>query len=82
MPTINVNDAFEDGRGIVDVLLRTKLAKTRSDAKRLTEQGGVELLLSQGVKRIKDVKHMVEFEEGMIIKVGKRKFVKLVLGKN
>ena len=81
MPTIDVTEAFEDGRGIIDVLLKTKLAKTRSDAKRLTEQGGVELLLSQGTKKISDIRHSVEFEEGMVIKVGKRKFVKLVLVK-
>src|SRR6266568_4730252 len=69
IPTVPVSVAFEDGRGIVDVLLKTKLAKTRSDAKRVTEQGGVELLLSNGTKKITNVKQMIEFEEGMIIKV-------------
>ncbi len=81
IPAVPVNVAFEDGRGIVDVLLKTKMAKTKSEAKRLTEQGGVELHLSSGTKKISDIRHNVEFEEGMILKVGRRKFVRLVLEK-
>jgi tyrosyl-tRNA synthetase len=78
IPTISAAKAFEDSRGIIDVLLATKLVKTKSDAKRLIEQGGVELHFSQATKKITDQKHLVEFEEGMIIKIGKRKFIKLV----
>ncbi|HWY80048.1 MAG TPA: tyrosine--tRNA ligase [Candidatus Sulfotelmatobacter sp.] len=81
MPTVSVTKAFEDSRGIIDVLLSTNLAKTRSDAKRLTEQGGVEIIFTKGSKKINDIKQLLDFEEGMIIKVGKRKFVKLVLEK-
>lgn len=81
IPTMNAADAFEDSRGIVDVLLTTKLAKTKSDAKRLIEQGGVELHFSKGTKKISDPKKEIEFEEGMILKVGRRKFVKLVTEK-
>lgn len=79
IPTVPVSVAFEEGRWIVDVLLSTKLAKSRSEARRLAEQGGVEIILSSGTKKITEPKEKVEFEEGMIIKVGKRKFVKLVL---
>lgn len=81
MPSVTVGDAFEEGRWIIDVLLATKLSKSRSEAKRVVEQGGVELLMSKGVKKILDPRQMVDFEEGMIIKVGKRKFVRLVLQK-
>lgn len=76
--TMLAAEVFENSRGITDVLLSTKLAKTKSDAKRLIDQGGVELHFSKGVKKITDQKQLVEFEEGMIIKVGRRKFVKLV----
>ncbi len=81
IPVIAVAKAFENSRGIVDVLKSTKLATTKSEAKRLTEQGGVEIILSKGTRTITDPRHMIEFEEGMIIRVGKRKFIKLVLQK-
>lgn len=81
IPTMIAAEAFENSRNIIDVLLSTKLAKTKSEAKRLTEQGGVEIILSKGTKKITETKQMVEFEKGMIIKVGKRKYVKLVLEK-
>lgn len=81
IPAISVGVAFEDGRGIVDVLLKTNMAKTKSEAKRIIEQGGVELHLSNGTKKISDIRHNVEFEEGMILKVGRRKFIRLVLEK-
>lgn len=81
IPAISVGVAFENGRGIVDVLLKTKMAKTKSEAKRIIEQGGVELHLTKGNKKISDIRHNVEFEEGMILKVGRRKFVRFVLEK-
>ena len=52
IPAITLNVAFEQGKGITDVLVATGLAETRSEAKRLTEQGGVEVTLSKGTKRI------------------------------
>jgi len=81
IPAISVNEVFEDGRGIVDVLLKTKMAKTKSEAKRIIEQGGVEIHLSSGTKRITDIRHEVEFEHNMVLKVGRRKFIRLVLEK-
>jgi tyrosyl-tRNA synthetase len=81
IPAVPVNVAFEDGRGIVDVLLKTNMAKTKSEAKRVIEQGGVEIHMATGTKKISDMRHNVEFEEGMILKVGRRKFVRLVLEK-
>jgi len=78
VPTVSFDQAFGEGRGIIDVLIATNLAKTRSDAKRLAEQGGIEIILSKGIKRITKPKQLVDFEEGMIVKVGKRKFVKIV----
>jgi tyrosyl-tRNA synthetase len=81
IPTITASDAFDSGRGITDVLLATGLAGTKSEAKRLTEQGGVELILTKGTKRMTEPKQQVDFEEGMILKVGRRKFVKIILKK-
>lgn len=60
--------------GILDLLTRTKLAPSKSEAKRLILQGGVKI--NQEVQ--KDWKKTVEIKKGMIVQVGKRKFVKLV----
>lgn len=59
---------------ILDLLTRTKLAPSKSEAKRLILQGGVKI--NQVVQ--KDWKKTVEIKKGMIVQVGKRKFVKLV----
>lgn len=61
---------------ILDLLARTKLAPSKSEAKRLILQGGVKI--NQVVQN--DWKKTVEIKKGMIVQVGKRKFVKLVRG--
>ncbi len=58
---------------IVDLLVETKLAESKSEAKRLVEQGGVKL----NDKVIGDWKSNVSFESGQVLQAGKRKFVKL-----
>lgn len=60
---------------IVDVIVETKLASSKSEAKRLIEQGGVEL----GGKKVTDETLRIQPLKGdTILQVGKRKFVKLV----
>lgn len=58
---------------IINLLVQTKLTTSRAEAKRLIEQGGVEI----DGKRITDPNADIEIKNGMIIKVGKRKFVKI-----
>ena len=57
---------------IDDVLIAKDLVKSRGEAKRLLEQGGVKL---DGRKISSNV---IEGQDGSILKVGKRRFVKLV----
>jgi tyrosyl-tRNA synthetase len=78
IPTISVNNAFKEGRWITDILLSTGLSETRSEAKRLVEQGGVEISINESSRRIKDPKQIIDFEENMVVKVGKRKYIKIV----
>lgn len=59
---------------IVKLLVDSGLAPTKSEARRLIEQGGVEIDGSV----IKDVNMEVEFEKNIILKVGKRKFLKII----
>jgi tyrosyl-tRNA synthetase len=58
---------------ILDLLFDAKLAKSKSEAKRLILQKGVEI--DNQLK--KDWKEIVEIKDGMVIKVGKRNFVKI-----
>lgn len=58
---------------ILDLLVETKLVSSKSEAKRLVEQGGVKI--NQQVK--KDWQEKIKIIPGMIIQAGKRKFVKI-----
>jgi tyrosyl-tRNA synthetase len=59
--------------GLVNLLMETELVKSKSEARRLIEQGGVEI----DGKVIKDREAVVKIKEGMVMKVGKRRFVKI-----
>lgn len=56
-----------------ELLLVLKMASSNSNSQRLIEQGAVEL----DEEKITDPKKIIKVEEGMIIKVGKRNFVKI-----
>lgn len=60
---------------IIDLIIKTQLAPSRSEAKRLVEQRGVEV----NNRVITNVQEVLCLERGAILKVGKRKFVKLDL---
>ena len=60
---------------IIDLLMEVKLCSSRSQAKRLVEQGGVEI----DKIRIKDPKLKIKIKNGSVIRVGKRKFVRLII---
>ena len=62
---------------ILDLLLDTKLAPSKNEGKRLVEGGGVEVQIGDKKERITDWKREVNLEDGMIIKVGSRRFVKI-----
>jgi tyrosyl-tRNA synthetase len=59
--------------GIVDLLAKTKLASSKSEAKRLIQQGAVKI---NGLK-IENLKEKIKLQDKSIIKVGKRKFLNL-----
>lgn len=62
---------------ILEILLKTKLAASNSEAKRLLEQGGV----SVDAQQIKNPNEKVLVGDSPIIQVGKRKFVKVIYKK-
>ena len=63
----------EKSLNILDLLIKTKLSSSKSEAKRLIQQKGVKI--NSGIE--KDWKAIIEIKKGMIIQVGKRKFAKL-----
>jgi tyrosyl-tRNA synthetase len=65
-----IKDKFLD---TCSLLTKTKLAPSKSEAKRLIFQGGVKI----DGKVKKDWKEKIKIKRGQIIQVGKRKFVKI-----
>ncbi len=60
---------------ILDLLVETKMTPSKGEAKRLVEQGGVKI----DDQKVKDWQKEIEVKKGMIIQVGKRKFIKVNL---
>jgi tyrosyl-tRNA synthetase len=62
--------------GIIDLLRDAGLTKSASEARRLVAQGGVRI----DGDRVEDIEFVVQPQEDMIIRVGKRRFRKIVRG--
>ena len=58
---------------IIDFLADNKILQSKSEARRLIEQGGVEI----DKKKIDDWQKEVEVKDGSVIQIGKRKFIKI-----
>jgi tyrosyl-tRNA synthetase len=59
---------------ILDLLFKTRLASSKSEAKRLIEQGAIRI----DKLTVKDWRAEINIKKGIIIQAGKRKFIKLV----
>jgi tyrosyl-tRNA synthetase len=59
---------------ILDLIVLVNFAPSKGEARRLVQQGGVSI---DGDK-ISDVQQVVSVKSGMVLKVGKRKFIKLI----
>ena len=60
--------------GILDLITKVNFASSRGEAKRLVNQGGVTI----DGEKISDINSEILVKDGLIIKVGKRKFMKLL----
>ena len=72
IPEIKLNDKE---LSILDLILKVKFAPSKGEAKRLVTQGGVSI----NGEKVSDINSIIQIENGMILKVGKRKFIKFVL---
>lgn len=59
---------------ILDLLLLVNFAPSKGEAKRLVQQGGVSI----DGEKVSEVHQSIKIKSGMILKVGKRKFLKLI----
>ena len=57
----------------MDLILKVKFAPSKGEAKRLVSQGGVTI----NSNKIININEKIKVENNMILKVGKRKFIKL-----
>jgi len=62
------------GISILDLILTVNFAPSKGEARRLVQQGGVTL----NGEKIDDISASVELKEENILKVGKRKFIKII----
>lgn len=60
---------------IVDLLVELKLLSSKGEARRMIQNGGVKI----NEEKVTDVQLQLQVEDGQVIQVGKRKFVKLSL---
>jgi len=58
---------------ILELMVKVGFAPSNSEARRLLAQGGVTI----DNEKITDTKYIVKFDKEMILKVGKRNFIKL-----
>lgn len=81
MPTVEMKrSSFEAGIGVIDLYVEAGLAVTKSDARRLVEQGGAVVADSP----VTDVKAVIgadrlDAEGELVLRAGKKKFVRVVV---
>ncbi len=63
----------DEGIGILDLLVRVNFAGSKAEARRLVVQGGVTI----DGNKVDDISTNIALDKEMILKVGKRKFIKL-----
>ena len=78
MPTtmLSADDLTDGGIGILTLLVKTGLAPSNGEARRLVQQGGVTV----NDEKITDPKTMISLAEAVIIRKGKKVFHKAMLG--
>ena len=74
MPTVIVSG---DKIGILDLLVETGLCGSKRDARTNVEQGGISVTSDSGVEtKITDVNAIIEINEFIVVRKGKKKFVR------
>ena len=72
MPTVELE--LEDETNLLDLLVKAELATSKSEARRLVEQGGISI---DGEKKT-NPNEMIKVSESIKIKKGKKIFLKVI----
>lgn len=80
VPSVHVTkDDIKDGIGMIDLLVLSKLTPSKSEARRVVQQGGASVN-DQKITDLNAVISLDAFQDGSIlIKKGKKSFVKMIL---
>jgi tyrosyl-tRNA synthetase len=73
IPQFNPAEGIKE-KGLLELMVDIKFAASNGEARRLVQQGGVSI----DGEKISDPKYSVVFDSEKILKVGKRKFIKLL----
>ncbi|HED36667.1 MAG TPA: tyrosine--tRNA ligase, partial [Ignavibacteria bacterium] len=65
---------LKSGIGILDLIVKVKFASSKGEARRLVAQGGVSI----NGEKINDLTAIVKLSNDAVLKVGKRKFIRLI----
>ncbi len=78
--TLTADELTDGAIGLLDVMVKTKLTPSKGEARRLVQQGGVEV----AGEKIADIAHSISAEalsgEGIVIKKGKKTFHRVSIG--
>ncbi|UTC89951.1 tyrosine--tRNA ligase [Treponema denticola] len=80
MPTANLSlSKLNDGIGVIDLFAEAGLASTKSDARRLVEQGGA-FINEEKISEIKAIigKEKLDKDKEMILRAGKKRFMRII----
>jgi tyrosyl-tRNA synthetase len=65
------------GTLLIDLLTTEKIVDSKSDFRRLIEEGAIKVMTETGEEKITDVKYSIQ--HSIILKIGKKKFIKISL---
>ena len=65
------------GVALIDLLTTEKIVDSKSDFRRLIEEGAIKVMTETGEEKIIDVKYSIQ--QSVILKIGKKKFIKISL---
>ena len=80
MPTANLSlSKLNEGIGVIDLFAEAGLASTKSDARRLVEQGGA-FINEEKISEIKAIigKEKLDKDKEMILRAGKKRFMRII----
>jgi tyrosyl-tRNA synthetase len=75
---MDIWEADQDQYNILDILADTKLVSSKSEAKRLVEQGAIKVKSDAELSVVDDIKTVVKITGEVILQRGKFHFVKVV----